>query len=98
MPFCPGYYGVATVRRIDIIIGLFSRLVSLLSGSFANKTYKFIDPTNRSHPMCNFARELNWFEVDLSARPASPFSLCNFYFYCSFNLCNVCKNNHYIRK
>ena len=46
--FC---YGVATVSRIDEIIGLFCRISSLLSGSFAKETYNFIDPTNRSHPI-----------------------------------------------
>jgi len=41
-------YGVAYVRRIDII-GLFCRIASLLWGSFAKETYNFIDPTNISH-------------------------------------------------
>jgi len=46
-----GYkYGVATVSRIDKIIGLFCRMLSLLEGSFAKETYNFIDPTDRSHP------------------------------------------------
>ena len=44
-------YGVATVSRIDKIIGLFCRILSLLQGSFAKETYDFIDPTNRSHPI-----------------------------------------------
>ena len=42
-------YGVATVSRIDKIIGLFCRTASLLQGSFAKETYNFIDPINRSH-------------------------------------------------
>ena len=45
-------YGVATVSRIDWIIGLFCRISSLLQGSFAKETYHFIDPTNWSHPIC----------------------------------------------
>jgi len=44
-------YGVATVSRIDQIIGLFCRISSVLEGSFAKKTSNFIDPTNRSHPI-----------------------------------------------
>jgi len=42
-----GRYGVATVSRIDKIIGLFCRIPSLLQGSFAKETYNLIDPTNR---------------------------------------------------
>ena len=49
-------YGVATVSRIEKIIGLFCRISSLLQGSFAKETYDFIDPTNRSHPI---AAEVN---------------------------------------
>jgi len=45
--------GVATVSRIDKIIGLFCRILSLLLGSFAKETYNFIDPTNQSHPIHN---------------------------------------------
>ena len=47
-------YGVATVSRIDKIIGLFCRISSLLKDSFAKETYKLIDPTNRSHPIPHF--------------------------------------------
>ena len=45
-------YGVATVSRIDQIIGLFCRIASLLYVSFAKETYNFIDPTNCSHHSC----------------------------------------------
>jgi len=38
-------YGVATVSRIDEIIGLFYRILSVLYGSFAKETYNLIDPT-----------------------------------------------------
>jgi len=48
---CCTQYGVATVSRIDQIIGLFRRIASLLQGSFAKETYHFIDPTNRSKPI-----------------------------------------------
>jgi len=34
-------YGVATVSRIDKVIGLFCRIQSLLWGSFAKKNYSF---------------------------------------------------------
>ena len=43
--------GVAVDSRIDKIIGLFCRTMSLLQGSFAKETYNFIDPTDRSHPI-----------------------------------------------
>jgi len=43
--------GVATVSRIDEMIGLFCRMQSLLKGSFAKETYNVIDPTDRSHPI-----------------------------------------------
>ena len=44
-------YGVATVSRIDKVIGLFCRISSLLYGSCAKATYNFIDPTSQSHPI-----------------------------------------------
>ena len=44
-------YGVATVSRIDQIIGLFCKIFFLSYGSFAKETYNFIDPTNRSRPI-----------------------------------------------
>ena len=44
-------YGVAADSRIDNIIGLFCRIMSLLQGSFTKETYNFIDPTNQSHPI-----------------------------------------------
>ena len=42
-------YGVAVGSRIDKIIGLLCRILSLLEGSFAKETYNWIDPTNQSH-------------------------------------------------
>jgi len=45
-------YGVATIRRLLKIIGLFCRISSLLLGSFAKETYNFKQTTNRSHPVC----------------------------------------------
>ena len=43
-------YGVATISRINKMIGLFCRLLALLKGSFAKETCNFIDPTKQSHP------------------------------------------------
>jgi len=43
-------YVVATISRLLKIIGLISRIWSLLEGSFAKETYNFKEPTNRSHP------------------------------------------------
>ena len=44
-------YGVATISRLLKLIGLFCRIQSLLSGSFANETCHFKESTNRSHPI-----------------------------------------------
>jgi len=44
-------YGVATVNRINKIIGLFCRIASLLEVFLAKETYHLIDPTNQSHPI-----------------------------------------------
>ena len=44
---------MATISRIDKIIGLFCRIASLLWGSFAKETYDFIDPTSISHPIAS---------------------------------------------
>jgi len=44
-------YGLATIRRLLTIIGLFCRISFLLQGSFANETYNFKEPTNGSHPI-----------------------------------------------
>ena len=51
-------YGVATVSRIDQIIGLFCRILSLLSGSFAKETCNSIDPTNQRHPIDAYGDEM----------------------------------------
>ena len=45
-------YGLATVSRIDKMIGLFCRILSVLQGSFAKETYNLIDATNQSQPIC----------------------------------------------
>ena len=44
-------YGVATVSRIEKIVGLFCRILSLLLGSFVIETYNLIDATHQSHPI-----------------------------------------------
>ena len=46
-----GLYGVATVSRIDKIIGLFCKRDLYKRRYSAEETYKFIDPTDRSHPI-----------------------------------------------
>ena len=45
-------YWVATISRLLRMRELFCRIQSLLQGSFVKETYNFIDPTNRSHPIC----------------------------------------------
>ena len=52
------WYGVATISRIDKIIGLFYRILSLLQGFFAKVTNNFIDPTDQSHPISQ--RYMDW--------------------------------------
>jgi len=42
---------VATVSRINKIVGLACRILAFLQGSFAKETFNFIDPTNQSHPI-----------------------------------------------
>jgi len=49
-----GCYGVASVCKLDKIISLFCRILSLLQGSFAKETYNLIDSTNRSRPIYIF--------------------------------------------
>ena len=44
-------YGVATVSRIDEIIGLFCKRDLSNRQYSAKETYHFIDPTDRSHPI-----------------------------------------------
>ena len=42
---------VARISRLLEIMGLFCRMSSLLQGFFAQETYHFKEPTNRSHPI-----------------------------------------------
>ena len=57
-------YGVATISKIDKIIGLFCRIASLLWGSFAKETCNFINATNSSHPiMCRLHRSFSTIRV-----------------------------------
>ena len=51
---CTYMYGVATLRRLFTIIGLFGRISSLLQGSFAKETYNFKEPTSHSYPICMY--------------------------------------------
>ena len=44
-------YGVTTISSILQIIGLFFRIQSPLQEFFAKETYKFKEPTHRSHPI-----------------------------------------------
>ena len=45
------WYGVASVSRIEVIIGLLCKRALLKRRYSAPKTYNFIDPTDRSHPI-----------------------------------------------
>jgi len=51
-------HGVATISRSLQITGLFSRISSLLYGSFAKETYNCKEPTTRSHPIPFIAIQL----------------------------------------
>jgi len=44
--------GVASVSRINKIIGLFCKRALQKRRYSAKETYDFIDPTDRSHPIC----------------------------------------------
>jgi len=44
-------HGVATIRKLLKIIGLFCRISSLVQSSVAKETYHFKEPTNRSYPI-----------------------------------------------
>jgi len=56
-------YGVAADSRIDKIIGLFCRKISLWQGTFTKETYNFVDPTNQSHSIPLFTRYTGWRRV-----------------------------------
>ena len=43
-------YGVASISRIDKILGLFCKRARLKRRYSAKETYNFIDPNDRSHP------------------------------------------------
>jgi len=45
-------YGVALASRIDKMIVLFCKRALSKRQHSAKETYDFIDPTNRSHPIC----------------------------------------------
>ena len=49
-------YGVASVSRIDKIIGLFCKKALLKRRYSAKKTYNLIEPPNRSHPIAENGR------------------------------------------
>ena len=51
------------VSRIDKIIGLFCRLLSLLYGSFAKETHNLIDPTDHRHPIVLGGGSVSGFRV-----------------------------------
>jgi len=44
-------YGVATVSRIDKIIGLFCKRALYKRQYSAEETYNLVDPTDRNHPI-----------------------------------------------
>ena len=48
---CSRRYGVATVSRIDKIIGLFCKRALLMRLCSAKETYNLIDPTDCRHPI-----------------------------------------------
>jgi len=50
-------HGVALVSKIDKIIGLFCKRALEKRRYSAKATYNFIDPINRSHPICIYVCE-----------------------------------------
>ena len=56
---CSGWcYGVASISRIDKIIGLFCKRALQKRQYSAKETYNFIDPTDRSHPICDMTHSV----------------------------------------
>jgi len=57
-------YGVASVGRIDKIIGLFGKRALLKRQYSAKETHNFIDPTDHSHPILHYTYcNTNWTET-----------------------------------
>jgi len=55
-----GHHGVASVSRIDEIIGLFCKRALYKRRYSAKETYTLIDPTNRSHPSYLIVSSSSW--------------------------------------
>ena len=51
-------FGVASLSRIDQMIGLFCKRALEMRQDSAKETYDFIDPTDRSHPMISWLRQM----------------------------------------
>jgi len=91
---------VATVSRIDKIIGLFCRILSLLQVSFAKETYNLIDPTDQSHPIApntysvklndSFAKYSLFYRALLQKRPV----ILVWYAICSVLQCVAVSNEY----
>ena len=68
-------YGVATVGRIDKIIGLFCKRAPYKRLYSAKETYNFKEPTDRSHPICEMTHSSTW--RDPSTRVTWLIHMCN---------------------
>ena len=83
--------GVATIKRLHKIIGLFRKIWSLLLGSFANETYHFKEPTTRSHPIV-------WITLHANPTCASQYTHETNYAYCHCTMYYMSTHNvHVVR-
>ena len=84
-------YGVALVSRIDEMIGLFCKRALQKRQYSAKETYNFIDPTNRSHPICIYVA----FTCYVCYMLCMFFMLCLFRIHVAFTCC-VCLHEVYM--
>jgi len=82
-------YGVASVNRLDKILGLFCKRALLKRRYSAKETYNLIDPTNRSHPILRIER-ISW---DSSLSFHVCIYICNMYMQ---YICTIHLYVHYI--
>jgi hypothetical protein len=74
--------GVATVSRIDKIIGLFCKRALQKRQYSAEETYNFIDPTDRSHPIYTWVwQNVGLFSVEVGFISSTIYTRCSSYFW-----------------
>jgi len=89
---CCCRFGVATVSRLLKIIGLFCKRALYKRRYYAQETYNFKEPTNRSHPILAFAETCQLFpkEDSLSEWERVCVVMCCKVLQSAAVCCNVC--------